>query len=429
MVQGLTGLVREVQAASESVSSGAREAGAIGDRVRRGALDQHDGVRAVHRRWRRWRARCRSSPTAWSALSDYVSATTRAVSDMAEAFDGVQHKAADMEKAMAASITDVERLGAAGQDAESRLAALESLAARAGVTLADVKSSVAGLEQAAGESEGTAAAVAELAEKAGAVMAETVLGIETLRHAVADAHQRIAVLGRRSDDIDQVVDFISEVAGRTNLLSLNASIIAAQAGEHGKSFAVVADQIRDLASQIARSTTSIGDIIRAVREDVEGTASLIERGDALAAEGVQLARNSLEALAEIRSSTGRGQETAAGIRTAVQAHAASSREVAERGRARGRGLPGGGGRGPAGGAERGRRPLGLARRDRDGRPGGPHAGGAGRREPPPAGEPLPAGEDDPARSPRRWRTTPPPPSKSRWRWRPSPAPPASTSRR
>jgi methyl-accepting chemotaxis protein len=118
------------------------------------------------------------------------------------------------------------------------------------------------------------------------------------------------------------------VAGRTNLLSLNASIIAAQAGEHGKTFAVVADQIRDLASQIARSTTSIGDIIRSVREDVEGTASLIERGDALAAEGVQLARNSLEALAEIQSSTGRGRETAAAIRTAVQAHAASSREVA-----------------------------------------------------------------------------------------------------
>ncbi len=131
---------------------------------------------------------------------------------------------------------------------------------------------------------------------------------------MADAHQRIAVLGRRSDDIDQVVDFISEVAGRTNLLSLNASIIASQAGEHGKAFAVVADQIRELASQIARSTKSIGDIIQAVREDVEGTAALIDRGDALAAEGVQLARNSLEALADIRRSTARGRETAAGIR-------------------------------------------------------------------------------------------------------------------
>ena len=147
-------------------------------------------------------------------------------------------------------------------------------------------------------------------------------GIETLRAAVADAHQRIAALGRRSDDIDQVVDFISEVAGRTNLLSLNASIIASQAGEHGKAFAVVADQIRDLAAQIARSTKSIGDIIHAVREDVEATAALIDRGDALAVEGVQLARNSLEALGQIQRTTALG--TRGGRRRsgrAVEAHA------------------------------------------------------------------------------------------------------------
>jgi len=166
-----------------------------------------------------------------------------------------------------------------------------------------------------------------MAERSGGVVEETVHGIETLRAAVSDAHRRITILGRRSDDIDQVVDFISEVAGRTNLLSLNASIIAAQAGEHGKAFAVVADQIRDLAAQIARSTKSIGDIIHAVREDVEATAALIDRGDALAAEGVQLARNSLESLGQIQRSTVLGREAAGSIRVAVEAHASSSREV------------------------------------------------------------------------------------------------------
>jgi methyl-accepting chemotaxis protein len=260
-------------------------------------------------------------------LSDYVSATSRAVGEMAEAFDEVQRKAAELERAMGAALGEVESLGTAGRDAEGKLTALENLAARAGGTLAEVKASVAGLERAAGESEATAGAVAEAADRAGVVMEGTVHGIETLRGAVADAHERIAALGRRSDDINHVVDFISEVAGRTNLLSLNASIIASQAGEHGKAFAVVADQIRELAAQIARSTNSIGDIIHAVRDDVDGTAALIDRGDALAVEGVQLARNSVEALTEIRRSTARGRDTAAGIRTAVQAHAQSTREV------------------------------------------------------------------------------------------------------
>jgi methyl-accepting chemotaxis protein len=168
-----------------------------------------------------------------------------------------------------------------------------------------------------------------MAERSGGVVEETVHGIETLRAAVSDAHRRITALGRRSDDIDQVVDFISEVAGRTNLLSLNASIIASQAGEHGKAFAVVADQIRDLAAQIARSTKSIGDIIHAVREDVEATAALINRGDALAGEGVQLARNSLEALGEIQRTTALGTKAAGEIRAAVEVHAGSSRDLSD----------------------------------------------------------------------------------------------------
>ncbi|HYD41877.1 MAG TPA: methyl-accepting chemotaxis protein [Anaeromyxobacter sp.] len=328
MAQGLTGLVREVQTASENVSAGAIEAGAIGERVRRGALEQHEGVRSVQSAVQAMESSVAQVARGVGGLADYVSATSRAMGEMAQTFEEVQRKAGELERGMTGALAEVESLGSAGRDAEARLTALENLAARSGGTLHEVKASVTGLERAATESEATASAVAEAAERAGVVMEGTVHGIETLRGAVADAHSRIAALGRRSDDIDQVVDFISEVAGRTNLLSLNASIIASQAGEHGKAFAVVADQIRELAAQIARSTKSIGDIIHAVREDVEGTASLIDRGDALAVEGVQLARNSVEALSEIRRSTAHGRETAAAIRTAVQAHAASTREVA-----------------------------------------------------------------------------------------------------
>jgi methyl-accepting chemotaxis protein len=248
---------------------------------------------------------------------------------MAAALDEVRVKGAELDRAMTAAMNDVEQLGSSGREAEATLGELEGLAGHASGTLAEVKASMASLERAAGDSEGTATQIAQLAERAGDVVEETVHGIEALRAAVADAHRRITSLGRRSEDIGRVVDFISEVAGRTNLLSLNASIIAAQAGQHGKAFAVVADQIRELATQIARSTKSIGDIIHAVREDVEGTAALVDRGDALAVEGVQLARNSLEALGKIRRSTGHGMETAGAIRAAVDAHGQSAREVSQ----------------------------------------------------------------------------------------------------
>jgi methyl-accepting chemotaxis protein len=328
MTLGLKALVSDVQSASEGVSLGARETEAIGDRVRSGALEQHGGVVAVQGAVEAMDGSVKLVARGVGGLSEYVSATTRAMAEMAAAFEDVQRKGGELQRAMDGAARDVDQLATSGREAEGRLAELEALAGHAGGTLDAVKASVTGLERAAGESETTAAAVAEMAERAGGVVEETVHGIETLRAAVSDAHRRIADLGRRSDDIHHVVDFISEVAGRTNLLSLNASIIAAQAGEHGKAFAVVADQIRDLAAQIARSTKSIGDIIHAVREDVEGTAALIDRGDALAVEGVQLARNSLEALGRIQRSTASGRDTAAAIRGAVEAHAHSSREVA-----------------------------------------------------------------------------------------------------
>jgi methyl-accepting chemotaxis protein len=327
MAQGLQGIVLDVQAASEGVSAGAREATAIGERVRSGALGQHAGVVAVQAAVEAADGSVLLVSRGVGSLSEYVAATNRAVSEMAASFEAVRRKATELDRAMEAAIGDVEHLSAAGSEADARLGQLDDLAGHAGGTLAAVKASMATLESAAGESEATAALVAEMSERAGRVVEETVHGIETLRAAVADAHRRVAALGRRSDDIDTVVDFISEVAGRTNLLSLNASIIASQAGEHGKAFGVVAEQIRELATQIARSTNSIGEIIHAVRQDVEGTAALIDRGDALAVEGVQLARNSLDALSRIQRSTVHGRDTAMAIRMAVDAHAQSSGEV------------------------------------------------------------------------------------------------------
>lgn len=329
MAEGLKVLVVDVQAASLGVSNGAREASAIGERVRHGAQGQHGGVVAVQAAVEAMESSVAQVSRGVGSLSEYVSATTTAVGEMAAALEEVRRKGAELDRTMDTALEDVDHLAGAGREAEATLGDLETLAGHATGTLAAVKASMTALERAAEESQANAGLVAEMAERSGGVVEETVHGIETLRAAVADAHHRIAALGRRSDDIDQVVDFISEVAGRTNLLSLNASIIASQAGEHGKAFAVVADQIRDLAAQIARSTKSIGDIIHAVREDVEATAALIDRGDALAVEGVQLARNSLDALGQIRRTTALGTQAAGEIRAAVEVHAVSSRDLSE----------------------------------------------------------------------------------------------------
>src|SRR6266568_4367650 len=305
MAHGLSALVQDVQAASRGVQDGTTDVGAVGA--------MQGSVVAVS--------------TGIEGLSEYVHSTSAAVGEMTAALEEVRRHAAELERRSQDAGADVEKLSDAGRRAQTQLGTLDALAGTAQGTLSMVSGTLSGLETSAIGSQLAAAQAAEMAEQAGAVMDETVSGIEALRSAVGDAKQRVTALGRRSDDIDQILDFIGEVAGRTNLLSLNASIIATQAGEHGKAFAVVADQIRELAAQISSSTKSIARIIGAVRDDVSGTARLIDRGDELATTGVSQARRSLAALHDIRGATATGHESAAAIRDAVQAHALSTRDV------------------------------------------------------------------------------------------------------
>jgi methyl-accepting chemotaxis protein len=327
MAHGLSGLVLDVQSAAQGVSEGARETSDIGSRVRAGALEEHQRFVAVAEAVEAMQGSVSLVGRGVESLADYVASTSAAVGEMAAALDEVGRQGQELDRLMESANGEVDRLSQSGRRSQTKLAT--QLATHASVSLGTVSSSLMQLQSAADESQSTAREVAELADSSGVVVAQAVAGIESLREAVDDAKRRVTALGRRSDDIDQILDFIGEVAGRTNLLSLNASIIATQAGEHGKAFAVVADQIRELASQIASSTNSIGEIIRAVRDDVSGTARLIERGDALAAQGVAMARKSLGALHEIRGATARARDTSAAIQNAVQAHAKASGAVAD----------------------------------------------------------------------------------------------------
>ena len=329
MAQGLAALVQEVKSAAHGVSEGAHETSDIGSRVHAGAAEERERFVAVADAVEAMQGSVSLVGRGVGSLAEYVDSTSAAVGEMAAALDEVGRQGQELDRLMESANAEVDRLSQAGRRTQSKLAGLDEMATQASLSLATVSSSLVQLQSAADESQTTAEEVAELADSSGVVVEEAVAGIESLRQAVDDAKRRVTTLGRRSDDIDQILDFIGEVAGRTNLLSLNASIIATQAGEHGKAFAVVADQIRELASQIASSTNSIGEIIRAVRDDVSGTARLIDRGDALAAQGVAMARKSLGALQEIRGATARARDTSAAIHLAVQAHSKASGAVAD----------------------------------------------------------------------------------------------------
>lgn len=132
-------------------------------------------------------------------------------------------------------------------------------------------------------------------------LSTAVEGVGALSGDMDQASTAITQVAGRSDDINRILDVIRGIAEQTNLLALNAAIEAARAGEQGRGFAVVADEVRTLASRTRESTDEISEMIEGLQKDVNGAVSVIRSGvdrATLAVEGTREADHSLAAVVE-----------------------------------------------------------------------------------------------------------------------------------
>jgi methyl-accepting chemotaxis protein len=184
----------------------------------------------------------------------------------------------------------------------------------------DIADTTQDIEHAAVEARG-------MAQHGNTVVATAVRGIQEVASTVRESAQMIAELGERSSQIGQILAVIKDIADQTNLLALNAAIEAARAGEQGRGFAVVADEVRKLAERTTSATSEISTMINAIQTETGRAVATMERGSTQVAEGVAYANQAGEALQNINRSVANAVERIHEIAEATRSHTGQSEQI------------------------------------------------------------------------------------------------------
>jgi methyl-accepting chemotaxis protein len=325
MVTSLRTTVSRVAEAADRIEATATETAAVSESVAAVTIDQVNGIQQA------------------SISMEAINVQVGEIADSARALNGSVEESSSSILELGASGQDLndtaENLSARVEEVSSSIEQMvrsvqqvsgitESLAEACGDTSSSMEEMAGSLRESdgiAGETARLSREVVESAESGQDKVRQTIEGMDAIRVATETAEQVIRNLGARTNEIGAIVDVIDDVADETNLLALNAAIIAAQAGEHGKAFSVVADEIKDLADRVFTSTKEIGSLIRAVQEEGSNAIGAIEFGTQSVASGVDLCAEAGLSLEEItrasRDSGSRIQEIVGAMRG--QAAAAS----------------------------------------------------------------------------------------------------------
>jgi twitching motility protein PilJ len=159
--------------------------------------------------------------------------------------------------------------------------------------------SIKRVAESARESEEVARTASSTALRGGEAVERTVAGIQEIRETVAESTRKVKRLAESSQQISQIVSVISQIASRTNLLALNASIEAARAGESGKGFAIVADEVRQLADRSAKALKEIEQIVLQIQSETGSVMAAMEQGTQQVIAGTKLAEEAKRSLDDI----------------------------------------------------------------------------------------------------------------------------------
>lgn len=245
------------------------------------------------------------------ALNQATTSTGEAISEISDAA-GVVHEAVDATRSTASEMS------ATIEEVSENLGRLTDCVDKSISAMTEISATIKSVEENSSRSHDMSQTVMERAEVGARAVTDTLTGLQGISSAVESAVAAIERLLDKGDEIGNITTVINEITQKTNLLALNAAIIAAQAGEHGRSFAVVADEVRNLSQEAADSTGAIEQIISEIQMLTQETVHNISQTRTLVNEGVKLGHGMEESLRDILDSAFQAMNMSSEMSVATQ---------------------------------------------------------------------------------------------------------------
>jgi methyl-accepting chemotaxis protein len=327
MRQEIRDTVGRVAQAADRVDAAAIQMATVGSAVAGAAADQERAVAHARDSTDTVRAQAGDITSSAQELSASVEESSSSILEMGAAGEELNQTASVLSAKVDEVSTSIEQMIRSVSEMARNVEGLSEATIETQSSVEEMAGSMRDVDANAAETARLSAQVVVMAEGGREKVQETIAGMEAIRDATDTVEQVIRGLGERTKEIGAIVDVIDDVADETNLLALNAAIIAAQAGEHGRAFSVVADEIKDLADRVMSSTKEIGGLIRSVQTESAAAISAIERGSESVWVGVERSAEAGESLEAITGSARESGQRIAEIVQGVQEQARAASHV------------------------------------------------------------------------------------------------------
>ena len=249
--------------------------------------------------------------------------------------DSLNYTTEEFRKLVSRIIAAVEQMGHATKDAEDISKGLLDAAQKqakeiqtAGEAVQLITQSIKEVDSSAAQSASVARRTLVATEQGAQAVRNTISGMDAIREQIQDTSKRIKRLGESSQEIGEIVDLISDITEQTNVLALNAAIQAASAGEAGRGFSVVAEEVQRLAERSGEATKQIGALVKTIQGDTYDAVAAMEKSTLGVVEGAKLSDMAGQSLREIEQVSNELAALINSISTSTQVQTDMASEVA-----------------------------------------------------------------------------------------------------